>query len=49
MKYKYTIQYLGEFGRHWATYIAYDAEDLAEQFFKDHKHVAYKILSKEVV
>ena len=48
-KYKYIVQYLGEFGKHIASYDAYDAEDLAEQFFKDHKHVDYEILLKEVI
>jgi hypothetical protein len=28
------------------TYAAFDAEDLAEQFFKNHFHVDYDILGK---
>ena len=32
-----------------AIYYALDAEDLAEQFFSDHKHVDYNIIYKEPV
>ena len=28
------------------TYAAFDAEDLAEQFYKDHFHVDYDIIGK---
>lgn len=45
--FRYVVTYRGEFGKHLAYYDASNAEELAEKFFADHKHVDYDIIYKE--
>ena len=46
-KYEYIVTFKHPIcGKGVAWFYAYDAEDLAEQFFKIYKHVDYQIYSK---
>ena len=46
--YIYKVEFRNAIGeKETATYAAFDAEDLAEQFYKDHFHIDYDIIGKD--